>query len=160
MTQTLPRLLIDSIADGSWKHVSADVLRRCLGSDLDDLELYTTLDRMLWMFATLDNAGFVDDPEFCMTREHHLESEDPRLVYPRALFIGASTVPGDDMFVAIQQEDCEEYDPPVLVLDWRKDVPARWTARGKLSELIHGIGAQSWMMKRIVGFTRYRVPVL
>ena len=139
MTEKIPRILVNSLADGTWKLVSPDALRRCLGEDLDDLKLFEDLDTMLLMSAILDNAGFVDDPAFCMTRERNLAADDLRLEFPRALFIAGSIVPGDDVFVAIQRTDSEEYDPPVLVLDYRKAVPARWTKRGKLSEFIRAI---------------------
>ena len=140
MNYAVPKILVDSLADGSWKHVFPDVLRRCLGNDLDDLKLYENIHAMLCISANLDEAGYVDDPEFCMTRARNLTSEDPRLDFPRALFIAGSVVPGDDVFVAIHQEESEEYDPPVLVLDWQREVPSRWVERGRLSELISGIG--------------------
>ncbi|MEL6895596.1 MAG: hypothetical protein AAFP90_05780 [Planctomycetota bacterium] len=142
MKYSIPKVLVDFLADESWSEISPDDLRRCLGSELDDLQLYESVELMLQVSANLDSAGYVDDPEFCMTREQGLAPDDPRLEFPRALFIGGSTVPGDDVFVAIQQEDSEDYDPPVLVLDWRKEVPSRWTERGKLSELLDGIGMQ------------------
>lgn len=89
----------------------------------------------------LDHAGYVDHPGFCMTRDAEINQDDPRLNFTRALFIGGSIHPGDDVFVAIQRQEFEEYDPSVLVLDWRKSAPDRWTERCKLSELIKGICA-------------------
>lgn len=139
MTKNIPRILADSLADGSWKQVTPDALRRCLGEDLDDLKLLDDLDTMLRVSIEVDNAGYVDNPAFGMTRERKLVADDPRLEFPRALFIACSIIPGDDVLVAIQRGDSEEYDPPVLVLDYRNGVPARWTERGKLSELIHAI---------------------
>ena len=94
---------------------------------------------MLHLAANLNEGGYVDDPEFCMTRESNPTANNPTLEFQRALFIGGSVMPGDDIFVAIRRQDSEEYDPPVLVFDWRKEVPYRWTERGRLSELISGI---------------------
>jgi len=136
VTNQIPKILIEFLASGTWKQVSPNVIRQCLGDDLDDLKLFGNLDDMLQMSERLDNAGYVDDPEFCMTRECKLTGDDPRLEFPRALFIGGSIMPGDDVFVALHQMNCEDYDPHVLVLDWRKSVPSRWTERGKLSELV------------------------
>ena len=142
MNNSIPKILVDSLADESWSHASPDVIRRCLGDELDDLQLYESVELMQQVSANLDSAGYVDDTEFCMTRKKIIASKDPRLEFPRALFIGGSTVPGDDVFIAIEQGNFEESDPPVLVLDWGKEVPFRWTGRGKLSDLIQGIGSQ------------------
>jgi hypothetical protein len=92
------------------------------------------------MSGILKAGRFVDDPVFCMTREVDRPSEDPRLEFPRALFIAGSIMPGDDSFVAIRRENLDEYNPPVLVFDWRETAPHRWAERGTLSELIKGIG--------------------
>jgi len=137
-----PKFLIEALATGKWKPVAPNVIRRCLGDDLYDLKLFENLDAMELMPGILEAGGYVDDPVFCMTREVNRSSEDPRLEFPRALFIAGSIMPGDDVFVAIRREDFDEYDPPVLVLDWRKKAPYRWTERGRLSELINGIGLE------------------
>lgn len=136
MIYSIPEILTRSLADGSWKNVPPEVLRRCLGNDLDDLELFEHINIMQCVSVNLDMGGYVEDPEFCMTREASLASNDPRLMFPRALFIGGSVMAGDDVFVAIQQEDSDEYDPPVLVFDWNRQAPSRWVECGKLSELI------------------------
>jgi hypothetical protein len=142
MTTTLdyqaPRILREAIENGKWRSVSPDTLRGCLGGDLDDLRLLEGLQVMSLFSANLDHAGYVDHPAFCMTRKLEVSKDDPRLSFHRALFIGCSTIPGDDVFIAIQKEESEEYDPWVLVLDWREESPNRWTQRGRLSELIRG----------------------
>lgn len=143
MRYSIPTILVDAVAEGSWKNVSPDVLRRYLGDELDDLQLYENTDVMLRLSANLEEAGYVDDPQFCMTREKESVSDDPRLKFHSALFIGGSVVPGDDVFVAIELQDAAEYDPPVLVFDWRKKVPHRWSVRRKLSELISGVKSLS-----------------
>jgi len=142
MNLRAPKILVDSIENGTWKSVSPDTLRRCLGEELDDLQLFEGLPFMYLIAENLDHAGFVDHPEFCMTRAR-TKMNDPRLDFSRALFIGGSIVPGDDVFIAIQLEEFEEYDPPVLVLDWRRSAPDRWAERGKLSDLISGIHEKS-----------------
>ena len=132
----IPRILIDSITKGKWRQATPDALRHCLGSDLDDLTLFDSIDAMTKMSAILDHAGYVDQPGFCLIRNDNRASDDPRLEFPRALFIGGSIAPGDDVFLAIRRENYEEYDPLVLVLDWRKEAPFRWDERRRLSELI------------------------
>jgi hypothetical protein len=113
-----------------------------LGDDLDDLQLFEGLELMSLVADNLDHAGFVDHPGFCMTRDNNADQSDPRLCFPRTLFIGGSIVPGDDVFIAIQQEETDDYDPFVLVLDWRMSAPHRWSRRGKLSELISGLRSE------------------
>jgi hypothetical protein len=138
-----PKLLVNSLLNSAWEQVSPDDVRRCLGDDLDDLKLFGSLDHMEIISGILDRAGYVDQPAFCMARAENVTGKDPRLEFPRALFIGGSIVPGDDVFVAIRREVSDEYDPPVLVLDWRKEAPYRWTERGKLSGLINCIGLKT-----------------
>ncbi|MDX1948177.1 MAG: hypothetical protein SFU86_22495 [Pirellulaceae bacterium] len=99
MVGRIPKLLIHAIADGTWKQVTPDALRKFLGEDLDDLKLCDNVDAMLRISTEIDNAGYVDDPEFCMTRIRHTESIDLRTEFPRALFIAASIRAGDDVFV-------------------------------------------------------------
>jgi hypothetical protein len=137
-----PRIFIEALAIGTWKPVAPNVLRSCLGDELDDLKLFESLFSMEITSGDLETTGYVDDPSFCMTREANRSAEDPRLEFPRALFIAGSIVPGDDVFVAIRREDFDDYDPPVLVLDWRKKAPYRWTERGRLSELIRCINLE------------------
>lgn len=134
-----PSILVDALSNGTWKQVAPNVLRHCLGDDLDDLKLFDSLHLLEIMSSVVDRAGYVDHPSFCMTREENRAKEDPRLEFPRAMFIAGSIVPGDDTFVAIRQQESDDYDPPVLVFDWDKEEPYRWTERGKLSGLINCI---------------------
>jgi hypothetical protein len=67
MRYLMPKMLIDALADGSWKNVSPDVLRRCLGDELDDLQLFESTSVMKRLATNLEEAGYVDDPQFCMT---------------------------------------------------------------------------------------------
>lgn len=159
MSLKAPKILVDSIGNGNWKPVSPDVLRRCLGSDLDDLRLFQGLEEMHLIAENLQHAGFVDHPEFCMTRGRTNQS-DPRLDFDQALFIGGSIIPGDDVFVAIQQKEFDEYDPPVLVLDWNKVAPNRWSERGKLSELISGIRAEGEFTERYLSSLKCTSPTI
>ena len=94
---------------------------------------------MKLMSKDLNKASFVDDPQMCITRDEKAASGDPRLEFPRALFIAVSTEIGDDVLLAMRMEESDEYDPPVLIFDWREKVPYRWTEQGKLSELINCI---------------------
>jgi hypothetical protein len=140
MKYQIPNVLMDSIARGTWKTPSPDVLRRLLGDDLPDLELFESVEVIRQMSNRLDAAGYVDDPEFCMARESDLATDAPRLVFDRALFIGGSTTPGDDVFV-VADIGSAGGDPPVLVFDWEQTVPDRWVNRGTLSELIQGLSS-------------------
>lgn len=137
-----PKILVEALGSGQWKSISSDALRRFLGDDLDDLELFQGLHQMMVYGEVLLHAKYVNMPQFCMTQETNLASDDPRLEYSRAFFIAASIVPGDDVFVAIRQEVFEDYDPEVLVFDWRKEAPHRWTGRGRLSTLIARVAAE------------------
>jgi hypothetical protein len=135
-----PRILVDAISEGIWKHATPDSIRRCLGDDLYDMSVFEGVSEMEAMSGSLDEAIFLDDPIFCVAREENAQPDDPRLEFPRALFIGVSINVGDDTLIAIRQEKADEYDPFVLVFDWRQKVPYRWTKRGRLSELIRCLG--------------------
>lgn len=137
-----PNILVEAISKGTWKRVAPDVLRRYLGDDLYDLRLFESLSAMEAMSGNLNRPIFLDDPIFCITREENTAPDDPKLEFPRALFIAVSTEIGDDALIAIRQEETDEYDPAVLVFDWRQKVPYRWSKRGKLSELISCLGVE------------------
>ena len=109
---------------------------KTVGSSLPDLELFEELDMMLSVGGQID-AGYVDDPEFCMVRdESDLNAPgDDRLVFNRALFIAVAKIPGDDVFVALDLRAGND-DPTVLVFDWRRPVPSRWVAVGLLSDFV------------------------
>ncbi len=47
-----PRILVDSVNDGTWRSPSPDALRRCLGDDLDDLQLFEGLELMVLFLIT------------------------------------------------------------------------------------------------------------
>lgn len=147
MKYQIPKLLVDSIARGIWRDPNPDGLRRLLGDDLPDLELFEDIDAMRRISNRLDAAGYVDDPEFCMARESDLATDDPRLVFERALFIGGSIIPGDDVFV-VADIGSAECDPPILVFDWERSVPDRWVGRGKLGVLIQGLCSDDRSKKR------------
>ena len=134
MNDPIPDVLVDAIADGVWKNPGPDVLRQLLGDSLPDLKLFENIDKIKGMSNRLDNAGYVDDPQFCMARESEVEKDDPRLIFDRALFVGGSIYPGDDVFVAADL-GLAEADPPIFVFDWERDVPHRWVGRGTLGEL-------------------------
>ncbi|MCC9606901.1 hypothetical protein LOC68_15545 [Blastopirellula sp. JC732] len=135
MTNDFPKLLLESIADGSWKSPGAELLRRLLGEDLPEIKLFEDVAVMRRMPLVLDAGGFVDDPQFCFVRETRSTQKDPRLLLDDAIFIGGSTAPGEDVLIAIDTGVFDP-DPVVLVLDWRCAIPNRWTPRCRLSELI------------------------
>lgn len=134
MMYQVPGMLVDSIARGEWKTPTPDALRRFLGDDLPDMKLIEDIEDIRRMSEQLDAAGYVDDPEFCMVREADLTTDDPRLVFERAIFIGASIISGDDVFIAADLSSAAG-DPQILVFDWERSVPCRWVRRGTLSGL-------------------------
>ena len=139
MGRQIPRVLSEALTAKVWRDPGPDLLRAFLGHELDlsDLELFEDLEMMHNVSGQLDEAGYVDDPEFCMVREESdlAATGDGRLVFRSALFIGGSKMPGDDEFIALALRDGDD-DPRVMVLDWRKQAPDRWVAVGPLSDLI------------------------
>jgi hypothetical protein len=140
----VPKLIADAIAAGTWRDCGPEVLRQLLGEDLElpDLQLFESAEAMRGVSVQLDSGGYVDDPQFCMVRREAdlVMPGDVRLVFERALCIAGSTVPGDDVIVAVQVSNDED-DPNILVFDWRKPVPDRWIVRGRLSDFVQGLAA-------------------
>lgn len=137
----IPKVLEDSITGGIWHRSSPDALRRLLGEDMPDLELFENIDAMRRVSDQLDSAGYVDDPEFCMVRKSVEVADDPRLMFEQALFIGGAITPGDDVFV-VAKLSSDMTDPPILVFDWARTIPNRWVRRGRLSELIRDLSLE------------------
>ncbi len=142
MLAQLPRVISEAIATGTWQDPGPEALRGLLGHELElpDLELFKDFSLMRRISDQLDTAGYVDDPEFCIVREVELVAryDDPRLVFERALFIGGSTVPGDDVFVVLDLgRDSQALN--VLVLDWRRSIPDRWVDVGALSVFVESL---------------------
>jgi hypothetical protein len=110
--------------------------------DLPNLELFESMDAMRGVSAQLDTDGYVDNPEFCMVRKQAGASvqHDQRLVFEDAIFVAGSTTPGDDVFVALDLRSDGD-DPNLVVFDWRRSVPGRWIAVGRLSEFVRGLAA-------------------
>ncbi|MEM8607370.1 MAG: hypothetical protein AAGF92_09705 [Myxococcota bacterium] len=95
------------------------------------------------MARQVDVAGWIADAAFCMVRtvDDLNGSDDTRLVFDDALFIGGSVMPGDDVLVAIDLN--EDGDPPVFVFLWDNPIPSRWVHVGRLSRLLSGIQPES-----------------
>lgn len=142
MRKEAPRIVTEAIADGVWRDPGPEALRRLLGGGLDlgELELFETLDTMHRVSEQLNAAGYVDDSEFCMTHVSGagIDDCDPRLVFEHALFIAGSTMPGDDVLVAVDLCSGDE-DPTVLVFDWHKSIPRRWVVVGALREFVENL---------------------
>lgn len=137
MKVELPKSLLQAINNGIWKNPGAEKLRSILGDKLDDLELFNDISTMERLAQHLDEAGYVDNQTFCMVRGANTSSSanDRRLVFERALILGGSVIPGDDVFLAVHLNR-EDADPELLVFDWEMPVPNRWVARGTLQGLI------------------------
>src|SRR5690606_7718091 len=115
----------------SWSDPGAEALKRLLGLEEgeSDLVLFGSREMMERIWADIGARGYVDDPEFCMTRNRHdrTGTNDPRLVYRDALFLGGSKFPGDDVFLAIDTSQ-PEHTQQVLWFDWSRPPPERWKA--------------------------------
>lgn len=138
MASHIPTPLLNALDSGTWQNTNADVLNELFSTVpvLPELRLFPDVATMLRVAQQVDDGGFVDDENFCMVRDRcDLEGcNDPRLVFADALFLGGSTVPGDDILIAVDTVGSE--DPAVLVFDWSKPAPSRWTRVGPLSVLV------------------------
>lgn len=139
MNISLPKCVSEAMASGRWRNPSPAALRRALGEDLDlpDLELFESTGVMCQVADQVARGGYVDDPEFCMVWSGSAldGADDSRLVFPHALFVGGSVVPGDDVFVVLDLRGGHD-DPNVLVLDWHKPIPHRWVVAGTVNNVI------------------------
>jgi hypothetical protein len=140
MKVELPKSLLQAINNGVWRNPGPEKLRSILGEKLDDLELFEDITAMERVARHLDDAGYVENQTFCMVRSANSFSSanDRRLVFERALFLGGSIIPGDDVFVAVHLAD-EDCDPELLVFDWEVPVPNRWVTKGTLQGLIDAL---------------------
>ena len=142
MSILLPRLISGALAAGTWRDPGSAGLRRALGDypGLPDLHLFEQPEIMSDVARQLDASGYVDDPEFCLTRAADLSEagDDDRLVFDSALFIAGSVIPGDDVFVTLDLRSDHE-NPPVLVLDWTRPIPGRWVPVMRLNALVTGL---------------------
>jgi hypothetical protein len=137
-----PILLEKAMIHGDWKNPGSEALRMLLGlrEDADELELYETREMMEHIGRQLDTAGYVDDPTFCMIRDLSARegSNDPRLIYSQALFIGGSIWPGDDVLLAVDvSKPCEEQ--TVFWFDWSRKSPHRWKPIMSLSSFLDAL---------------------
>jgi hypothetical protein len=146
MRKPFPEEVIDAIASKVWRDPGPASLRQLLGEDLElpELELFEDVETMRRVAAQLEDAGYVDDPQFCMTHSPKPDAEpcDPRLVFGDAIFVAGSKVPGDDVFVAIDLHDIGN-EPTVRVFDWRAEVPRRWVVVSKLREFVERLSMLS-----------------
>ena len=123
----VPDAVARAIQQGTWRDPGPAALRAILAGvpELPDLTLFTTVELMRRVSAQL-KLHYLDIPEFCMVREEaDLSSAgDPRLVFSRALVVAGSKVPGDDVFVAVDDATTEA--GRIVVFDWSRAVPSRW----------------------------------
>ena len=139
VVRRFPDILSDAMASGVWRNPGSERLCRLLNINVPDLELFESKSYMLGVAKQLKAAGYVEDPEFCFRcreRERTLLG-DPRLIFKQTLFIGGSTMPGDDVFIAVDLGDAR--DLTVYVFSWDRSVPSRWVATITLAELIRNM---------------------
>lgn len=144
MGSRVPKQLRQAIESGEWRNPGPDALRSLFRiPELDDLRLFKDLKSMRSVARQVDVAGWIADAAFCMVRtvDDLNGSDDTRLVFDDALFIGGSVMPGDDVLVAIDLN--EDGDPPVFVFLWDNPIPSRWVHVGRLSRLLSGIQPES-----------------
>jgi len=139
----LPSAINEAIGRQVWRDPGTLAWKDILKSvpNIPAMTLYTTVDQMLGVAKMVERAGFIEDPAFCMVRrESDLESSnDPRLVFTRALFVAGSKVPGDDVLVAVQNAMAER--GKIVVFDWARPVPTRWVPIMTVDELCQAIAA-------------------
>jgi hypothetical protein len=124
----VPDAVDRAIQQGTWRDPGTAALREILAgvAELPDMILFTTVKLMGRVSRLLTLGGYVDDPEFCMVRQKAdlSSASDGRLVFSRALFVAGSKVPGDDVFVAVDDATTEA--GRIVVFDWSRAVPSRW----------------------------------
>jgi hypothetical protein len=144
MSKNFPTILTKAISNGKWRDPGPNVINNILGADLDlpELQLFESFELMNNVYLQIRSGGYVEDPEFCLVEQLNSKNSgsDPRLNLERALFIGGSTIPGDDVFVVLDL-DSDENNPNVLVFDWRKPIPERWVKTMTLIQLINKLGS-------------------
>ena len=127
MAGEIPTPLRNALDSGTWQNTTTEVLNKLFSSipDLPELRLFPDVATMLRVAQQVDDGGFVEDDNFCMVRDRcDLEGrDDPRLGFTDALFLGGSTVPEDDVLIAVDTVGND--DPEVLVFDWSKPAPSR-----------------------------------
>jgi hypothetical protein len=134
-----PLIIDEAIANGRWVDPGSDKIKDILSlaKDESDLLLFESREMMENIGRQLDSGGYVDDPEFCMIRNlSDLNgSNDMRLVFSNALFIGGSKYPGDDVLLAIDASKSSE-EQMVLWFDWSQKPPNRWQPIMSLSSFL------------------------
>lgn len=137
-----PFIIDEAIANGCWVDPGSDKIKDilCLAEEESDLLLFESREMMERIGRELDSGGYVDDPEFCMVRNISdiNRSNDLRLVYSNALFIGGSKFPGDDVFLAIDASK-PSAEQMVFWFDWSRMPPNRWKPIMSLSSFISAL---------------------
>lgn len=137
-----PFFIKKAIANGCWVDPGSDKIKDilCLAENESDLLLFESREMMERIGRELDAGGYVDDPEFCMVRKISDidRSNDQRLVYSEALFIGGSKFPGDDVFLAIDASKSSA-EQMVLWFDWSRMPPNRWKPIMPLSSFLNAL---------------------
>jgi len=138
----VPHAIDVAISRQAWRDPGMVAWKQILnGIEIPPLTLFATPDRMQRTWDMVATGGFVEDPQFCMVRrEVDLASaDDPRLVLARTLFVGGSTIPGDDVLVAV--EDVAAEPGRVVVFDWARPIPTRWAPVMTVEEFCDAIAA-------------------
>ena len=133
-----------AIQQGTWRDPGPAALRDILAGvpELPDMTLFTTVKLMGRVSGLLKSGGYVDDPQFCMVgQEADLSSaSDQRLVFSRALVVAGSKVPGDDVFVAV--DDVTTDAGRIVVFDWSRAVPSRWVPMMTVQEFCDALARE------------------
>jgi hypothetical protein len=139
-----PFIIDEAIASGRWVDPGSDKIKDILSlaKDESELLLFESREMMENIGRQLDSGGYVDDPEFCMVRNISdiNGSNDLRLVYSNALFIGGSKYPGDDVLLAIDASKPSE-EQMVFWFDWSRSPPNRWKPIMSLSSFLRELTA-------------------
>ena len=133
----VPRILTEAIETSVWRDPGWSTLKRLLRLETENcpLELLATVERMHHVREQL-HAVYLPLPWFCLAEtSEEVAHGDSRLPLDNALIIGASTLPGDDVFLALDLRNAES-ELHVLWYDWSAPEPDRWKPTVPLAMLI------------------------
>jgi len=139
----VPDAIARAIQQGTWRDPGPAALRAILAGvpKLPDMTLFPALEHMARVSGLL-KSQYLAVPEFCMVgQEADLSSaSDQRLVFSRALFVAGSKVPGDDVFVAVDDATTEA--GRIVVFDWSRAVPSRWVPMMTVQEFCDALARE------------------
>ena len=146
--EVLPSSILDAIANNKWKNPGPKLIHQFLHFPdshecYRNQELYESIEVMAEMWGAI-NKLMVTEPWFCI-RQKPGSPDDYRLVLQNTIFLGGSSVAGDDEYVAVDLVNSE-----LLVIDYGLPCPKRWKRQGSLESFVEQVAtvATSWEQPR------------